>query len=240
MLNTTTQEVDNEKQVNVLWTGGWDSTFRLIQLAVAGAVIQPYYVLDPNRRSALKEIKQMYEIRSDLSLKYKDCVIKDINLIVLGTIEIDDKYLEAYKNLKKDRFLGDQYVFLAALSERVEDLELGIHKDDKAEYFVRKLVNKEKGSDSDEFTIFGRLKYPLLDYTKLSMEKEAEASNDLDILYKSWFCFTPINDTPCGLCSPCRYSISEGMGKRFTIRGKVYNKAPALFGRMRKLGNKFV
>jgi len=40
--------------VNLLWTGGWDSTFRLLQLILdTRATIQPVYVIDTARRSSL-------------------------------------------------------------------------------------------------------------------------------------------------------------------------------------------
>lgn len=240
MVDATTSDTGSKQQVNILWTGGWDSTFRMIQLAVSGAVIQPYYVIDTARISSLKEIKQMHTIKDDLSVKYKDCEIKDIKLIELSQIKISDKYVEAHKNLRKDSFMGSQYIWLAALAEQIQDLELSIHKDDTAEYFVRKLVNKEKELGSDEFTIFGRLRYPILDYTKIDMEKEAKTTNDLEILYKSWFCHKPINNTPCGICNPCKYTIAEGMGKRFTVRGKIYNKAPSLFLLTRRVVHKFI
>lgn len=34
---------------NVLWTSGWDSTFRIIQLIKEGREVQPYYIIDVNR-----------------------------------------------------------------------------------------------------------------------------------------------------------------------------------------------
>jgi len=240
MIDATISDTSSNQPVNILWTGGWDSTFRMIQLAVSGAVIQPYYVIDTARISSLTEIRQMYIIKDDLSLKYKDCEIRDIKLIELSRIDIPDKYVKVQKKLLKDSYIGSQYIWLAALSEQIEDLELSIHKDDTAEYFVRKLVNKEKGPESDEFTIFGRLKFPILDYTKPEMEEEAKTTGDLDILYKSWFCHKPINNTPCGICNPCRYTIAEGMGKRFTVRGKIYNKAPRLLSLTRKVVHRLI
>lgn len=226
--------IENDSAVKILWTGGWDSTFRMIQLASSGAVIQPYYVIDTNRRSSLTELKQIHRIREELSARYNHCSIEDVNLIEIGTIKVDDKFKDAHKRLLKDSFLGTQYVWLAALAEQVKDLELSIHKDDKAEYFASKSLDKNLQS-ADENIIFGNLKYPILNYTKLEMENEARSLGDLDILYKSWFCFDPINNTPCGACNPCRYTIEEGMSKRFTTRGKIYNKFPFVINAMRKV-----
>lgn len=226
--------------VKILWTGGWDSTFRMIQLASKGKVIQPYYIIDTARKSSLIEIRQIHRIKEDLSIKYSNCVIKDLILVELGTIKVDDKFKDAHKRLLKESFMGSQYAWIAALADQIKGLELSIHKDDKAEYFARKLINKEKNINSDEQIIFGNLQYPILDYTKLEMEEEAKSLGDLDILYKSWFCFSPINNTPCGICNPCKYSIEEGMLKRFNTRGKIYSKAPFVFKLIRRFANKVI
>lgn len=231
---------DEHNIVKILWTGGWDSTFRMIQLAANGATVQPYYIIDTARQSSLIEIRQIHRIKEDLSIKYPDCLIKDVKLIELGTIQIGDKFKLAHERLKKHSFMGSQYVWIAALAEQVKGLELSIHKDDKAEYFARKLISNEEDNKSDVYIIFGNLKYPILDYTKIEMEEEAKKLGDLDILYKSWFCFRPINNTPCGICNPCIYSIEEGMGKRFTTRGKIYNKAPRAFSVLRRVVSKVI
>ena len=230
--------IKHDSIVHILWTGGWDSTFRMIQLASRGAIIQPYYIIDTNRKSSLVEIRQIHRIKEDLSLKYESCLIKDLNIIELGTINVDNKFIDAHKRLLKESFMGSQYVWIAALAENIKGLELSIHKDDKAEYFARKCF--EQNENSDENMIFGNLKYPILNYTKLEMEDEARSLGDLDILYKSWFCFDPINNTPCGACNPCKYSIEEGMGKRFTLRGKIYNKAPRVVRGIRSIIRKIL
>lgn len=35
--------------VNILWTGGLDSSFRVIELSQMEVIIQPYYIIDPVR-----------------------------------------------------------------------------------------------------------------------------------------------------------------------------------------------
>lgn len=49
--------------VNILWTGGWDSTFRVVELSrMEGITIQPVYVIDPNRKSVPYELRAMDNI----------------------------------------------------------------------------------------------------------------------------------------------------------------------------------
>ncbi len=234
----------SNKCVNVLWTGGWDSSFRVIQAVKQGKTVQPYYVIDTNRQSSLKEIKQMQKIRAALSAKYSNGTINEIKYINIDSLVAEPKYKQAHSRLLKQNFMGTQYIWLSALSKQISNLELCIHRDDKAEFFVNKLEsqranNPDGARDSDEELIFGTLKYPILNYTKVKMAEECKKDGDLDILNMSWFCFSPINDTPCGLCNPCKYSLEEGMQNRFTTRGKLYSKAPVVFGTVRKIARRF-
>ena len=54
------------KIVYVLWTGGWDSTFRILQLQKKKSeekiIIQPIYVSDDSRKSEIKEIEAIKKI----------------------------------------------------------------------------------------------------------------------------------------------------------------------------------
>ena len=36
--------MENKETVYIFWTGGWDSTFRFLQLAEKDIIIQPLYV----------------------------------------------------------------------------------------------------------------------------------------------------------------------------------------------------
>ena len=64
--------------------------------------------------------------------------------------------------------------------------------------------------------VFGVYHYPLLDYTKLMMKKEAEEDGFIHLMNKTWFCYRPIDDAPCGTCSPCEQAIDAGLEYRFT------------------------
>ena len=49
---------------NLFWTGGWDSTFRVLQLLLLHKrSVQPYYVIDEDRRSTGMEIHTMIKIK---------------------------------------------------------------------------------------------------------------------------------------------------------------------------------
>jgi hypothetical protein len=62
--------------IHLLWTGGWDSTFRLIDLALTRKFrVQPYYLLDVSRRSTGHELLAMTRLR-DL-LERRDVAVRD-------------------------------------------------------------------------------------------------------------------------------------------------------------------
>lgn len=59
--------MNNEnKVVNILWTGGWDSTYRIVELFREQVQIQPIYCCDPSRGSMQKEVETMEKIRGAL------------------------------------------------------------------------------------------------------------------------------------------------------------------------------
>ncbi len=50
--------------VHVLWSGGWESTYRVLDLVFTEqAVVQPHYIVDINRPSSLHELRTMASIK---------------------------------------------------------------------------------------------------------------------------------------------------------------------------------
>lgn len=238
------------KRVNILWTSGWDSTFRLLQLAEKGNVeIQPYYVLDDGRPSTDIEIQRMKEIKEMILNKWPHSknLIKPIKFIKIGEIKKHPDVTSSYKVLREESFMGSQYEWLGWLSKNVGNLELCIHEDDKAHYFIRDYVSKvndvegeyykvdSKKCNKDVVNVFGNYNFPILTYTKLDMMKEAENKNFKDIMMNTWFCFTPINNEACGLCNPCKYAIEEGMSFRLSKSALRRYKYSFLYKVLRKM-----
>ena len=72
---------DNTNAVKLLWTGGWDSTFWLIySLLIKNYIVQPYYIIDPLRKSSLLEIQRINEIREMITRR-----LPKINELLLHT-----------------------------------------------------------------------------------------------------------------------------------------------------------
>jgi hypothetical protein len=226
-----------EKPVNLLWTSGWDSTYRLLSLVlIQQKTVQPFYVKDYLRASLEMEIKTMDKI--------KELVIKKAphaKQLILPTIYKDrqeigpnDVISARYKRLAATKPLGDQYEWLARYAEEdgVQDLELSIHQDDKARKFLEHYVVgedekenyrlKEEYADTD-LALFKYFRFPILNLTKLDMEQTAVQHNFLDIMNQTWFCHYPKNGKPCGLCTPCASTIEEGLRRRLPISSQLRN-----------------
>lgn len=61
------------------------------------------------------------------------------------------------------------------------------------------------------YNVLGNLILPLVDITKQDEERMAREKGWIDIMKLTWFCHSPINGKPCGLCNPCDDAISLGM-----------------------------
>ena len=225
------QPTNDPPVVNVLWTGGWDSTFRIVQLSTRNVIIQPYYLMD-NRNSEKYELNAIRTI-SDLirGRNTTRCTLKDVITTKVDDVVQDKETTDAYNAMRTVMKFGSQYDWLARFSIGINNLELTIHEGDKAlkviETFgkVAKLHNDKTGdyfildpavSSPEARMIFGNFHFPLLEYSKLAMKKETDEKGFGEIMDKTWFCYFPVNDAPCGVCNPCVYTIDEGMGYRFS------------------------
>jgi 7-cyano-7-deazaguanine synthase len=250
--NVDQLHLDNENNItkkevlNILWTGGWDSTYRLIMLSDKNITIQPFYVKD-NRYSeeyelhAIKNIKE--EILTKPSTRFS---INDLHIIHSKDIEKDSEITSSFDRLLKKQYMGSQYDWLARLAKNVNGLELCIHSDDQAYKVInafgkfKKMYDEELGayyildndaSEADLCNVFGNFRFPLIDENKINMMQKASQLNFDYVLDLTWFCYNPINNAPCGMCNPCQYAIEEGMSFRFTQKalkrykyGKAKNK----------------
>lgn len=224
--------MNNERTVvEILWTGGYDSSFRIVQLSRLDIDIQPYYLSD-NRKSEQNELKAILDITDALQKHPQTkCIFRPLIIVSMSQRIEDEKITQTYNRLLQTDFFGSQYDWLARFSKIHKGIELSIHQDDKAIILINKygklkrvfdstlgeyyILDKENSSE-DICTLFENYHFPLAHYTKLDMRKQYNAQNYTAIMKKTWFCFNPIDGKPCGTCNPCKYTIEEGMWRRFT------------------------
>jgi len=245
---TPERQAHTAEAVQLLWTGGWDSSFRLLQL-LAGTeqYIQPYYIIDTERRSTLTEVAQMSKIRAQAYQRFsnaKERLLPTV-IVAVGDIAPDQAITDSYHQLLHKTFLGSQYDWLArfAKEHQLHRLELAVDRRDLDPeelakegglyYYLKDRIARgedektgsyfymDSGNDEDDLRVFQDFRFPVIDMAKPEMKKEAEEGGYLDLLMNTWFCFRPIFGKPCGFCNPCRLAIEEGMGFRFTRFGML-------------------
>ena len=241
-----------KKPVKLFWTGGWDSTFRLIQLVLTyKKTVQPYYIIDHNRNSLLHEFRAMANIKNGLIRKnpdIKDLILPTIFKELNGISEIKT-ISESYCKLIKVETIAIQYEWLARFcaDEEITDMEIcnetAIYdadnrsrrlmgddlkkiESDYGNYY--KLSNKTQNKDL--YNIYGNFDFPVFDYTKLDMFQLAQKEKFVEVLKLTWFCLMPTKfSNPCGKCHPCRVVYREGLKWRLPLTAKFrYHTWPTL------------
>jgi 7-cyano-7-deazaguanine synthase len=215
---------------NVLWTGGWDSTYRILYLSRHEVELRPHYIYYENRRSRDIEIKTMEEISKDIQKDPKTkCTLRPLTIIQFKNIEINNDITQAFKRIRQEVLIGYQYEYLARYAGTLENLEIGVEQGGLAEQMMNTFgemirvrdelgmeywkVN-EQNSSEDLNKVFGLFKYPLYSMTKLDMKEKAIELGFINSMYKTWFCHFPRKGKPCGCCFPCNFTIEDGLPER--------------------------
>ena len=206
----------------VLWTGGWDSTFRVCELLlVHGRTVQPWYVIDRERRTTAREMRTMARIAAEIERRDRDARARLLRPQVRerADLEIPADLAAAARSVRARYRLPEQYVFLAALveAEQVATIEIAIDERREMPYLRDAVLAAGPGPAPDDWwsvdpednpadlaRIFAGMRLPVCEMTKTDMEMRAKAAGFADVLELTWFCRWPtILGHPCGQCVPC-------------------------------------
>ena len=224
---------DNKKTVEILWTGGYDSTFRIVQLSKLPVIVKPYYLQD--NRGICEEMELLAVKKITEIIKNKpgtQCDLLDLEIIPINKRIYDSEITRAYNKFKEQFGLGSQYEWLACFAKIHPGIELSLENCESPgssalkKYVALKTINDpqtgkysildEEKSQKDAVVLFKDYHFPILDLTKLEMKDEYIRYGCEDVMNLTWFCFTPVNREPCGLCNPCKITINEGLRWRFS------------------------
>ena len=233
-----------ESTTNLLWTGGWDSTFRLLWLLVVlKRAVRPYYLIDTDRISAGEEIKTIEKIREMIFRKYPDArgLLLLVKFRLVSEIKPDQGITDRFNALRSiDSELGGQYEWLArfAAQSRIT-FEMSAQLDSVPNcpgsvpnllkpYVVKRSEGAEdyyelaENPGNPDVEMFRSFRFPLFDLTKRQMQELAREQGFLDIMEQTWFCNRQLADgSPCGTCGPCCYLMREGLGGRIGLKGRL-------------------
>jgi hypothetical protein len=223
--------------VRLLWTGGWDSTFQLLRLLlVQGRHVVPYYLMRDRRPSVPFEIDTMARIRAVLAARFPQTRerLHPTRFFDVARLVPDPAITDAYEHTLLGTHLGRQYEWLAwfCAEHRIDEIQLCIHRDDKAHALLAPFVVEADQGDGDRthrldtrhrgrredatrlHLMFRHFTFPLFETSKLEMANEAGQRGWRELMDMTWFCHSPLRGKPCGICNPCLYTIEEGLGDR--------------------------
>jgi hypothetical protein len=218
--------------VALLWTSGWDSTYRMLELLLLHRVaVEPHYLTDPTRASTQMELQAMAHIAAHLREAYPHTreLLGPLRITAVAEVAHDPAIATALRQVRKRSFIGSQYEWLPAFCRQnaIDGIELSVHVDDKVQALLRSFATEFEHPagfrsvrvdpvhvGSAEYALFGCFSFPLFHIDKLGIGREAEARGWGAIMDMTWFCHTPAHGRPCGICAPCVYTIEEGLAHR--------------------------
>lgn len=234
--------MNDHPPVNLLWTGGWDSTFRLLDLLLHWRLsVQPIYCIDPTRKSNAQESIAMETIRRHLREQHPEAAdrLAAVQRYPVVPAFPDDRWESARQTALLTQKLGTQYAFIARtlatrkldLVEMAAEIPSNPHRliNDR---FVPAVVNgaptfvlsDQVPSDSPAHVLFSGCSFPLAKMTKPDEFNIAQERGYIELLKHTWFCHTPRpGNTPCGRCAPCDTVITDGFGWRMPLSARLRN-----------------
>jgi 7-cyano-7-deazaguanine synthase in queuosine biosynthesis len=240
----------------VLWTGGWDSTFQILRLIIIKEVpVQPVYVLNQYRRAASKELAAIKKIEMAIDRDFPNSrsLLKPIEVHSLENIDRNSEISALWDSVRRLYPIGRQYGWLARFCTATgyRQLQLCIHRDDKAHDAISEFVTLESEdcfhvgeefSGTPIYELFKYYQFPVFAMSKEDMGSLAKENGFFHIMCLTWFCHNSIDDKPCGVCNPCRYTVEEGLGWRLPLRSRliayalirIWQPAKALLSLIRK------
>jgi hypothetical protein len=233
-----TEDATRESPVKLLWTAGWDSTYRLLELVLMHKKsVQPYYFL-LERHSGAMERERMEQIKERLFQAYPAAqrLVMDTIFVPLGDVPPDIDALHAMRRLRAAggaRPLGGQYYHFAAAAKHLDlcDLELGLHAEEGPIWYEQLCANVHdvdggcrliREPRPAELEVLRRFTFPILKLTKTDMAMRAREAGFESLLELTWFCHKPDRKgRACGLCSPCRLTMEQGLARRIPRINRV-------------------
>lgn len=236
-------EIDKKKANLLLWTSGWDSTFRLLELVcLKKELVQPIYIIDEDRKSLQNELNSIEKITKAIHEKYpysKELILP-IKYYSKKDIIIKPEIKAAFEHIRNFIKIGSQYDWISSLcgQEKLKDVELCIFKNERTDILFNYINSEESIVAKDLFNneetktkeaiqlIFKHYLFPVLTIDKMDMYTTAKQNDWMEIMKLTWFCHRPKKGKPCGKCNPCSIAIIEGLGFRipFINRQKGYFK----------------
>ena len=208
---------ESKDTVNIFWTGGLDSTFRLMQLLTTTSdLVQPHYIVRHEDSTGV-EIATMIKIRRAIVRKYPDMRSRFlptiyINEDLIPRFEDIEEHIEELKQIGK---VAEQYQLMSNYCREYipGKIEVALTSISREKTFFEHFKNSEA---------FEHFTYPTVGLTKKDMLYIAKNNDWEKFLYMTSFCRRPkIKIKPCGTCGPCIDAAVAGMGFRLPLIARI-------------------
>ena len=227
-----------ENVARIFWSGGWDSTFRILTLlSETDLAIQPYYVIDPERPSAAIELETIYFLRDQMQryLGLDSSRLLPMETIAMDAIPEDAEVDCAHQELRKHGYVGLQYAWLARFArwQQLENIELSVERGINIYPHIEGKIERTFHNDGTNYrlateaypeaTVFGPFLFPLIMRSSREIHAEAADRGWDCVLDRTWFCYRPVAGRyPCGSCRPCVYIMDKNPERyRLPLLGRV-------------------
>ncbi|PXY40736.1 hypothetical protein DMB65_10900 [Flavobacterium cheongpyeongense] len=220
---------------NLLWTSGWDSTFRLLQIIlVEKENVQPIYVIDQTRKSLKVELEGIKKILNEIKELHPEAYKLILPVwYAEDDITINKEIKESSVYINSFVKLGSQYSWLAQFCHNynLNNVEICNDKNLKADSLTNFLItnyikadytdieNREKYNKID--TVFKYFSFPVSTLSKRDMLAIAKEKKWENIMFLTWFCHKPRKNKACGKCNPCINVIKKDMGFRIPVFNRM-------------------
>jgi 7-cyano-7-deazaguanine synthase in queuosine biosynthesis len=218
----------NPQIVYIFLTGGYDSVFRLCQLAMSHTPVQGIYLnlanvdgIENHRTNATYEMTAIETAVIELRKMGYGQYVYPVHLIT--SVKLSPKVRKiCYRFYKSGKWARPvtQYVYMIEVSMQLNKIiETGVLCDKSAvihktigKYIDPKtqMINTEKiiADGKSTLLIFRNLRFPLCGNTKHQMLMYAKKNGFAHILKKTISCWYPgRNGKPCGNCNMCKERI---------------------------------
>ncbi len=212
----------NQNLSYVFWTGGQDSTFRILWLTlVEEKQVQPIYIIDESRTTWTLEISTIQKLSILIRNSCVKSLLYPINIYCKSDFPVDSEISCLFESVKKKCHIGTQYKWLAQFCKNLNFMPKSIelcmtkHEEGPTELQKQIFINPYEDlniSNNEACKLFSYYSFPLIHTSKKKMLEYAREYNFFDILNKSWFCHEPILNRPCGYCRPCQIAAKDLSG----------------------------
>jgi hypothetical protein len=212
---------EKEELHHVFWTGGLDSTFRVLNLLfTTNELVQPHYIVR-HEESTGNEIDAMNNIRRAVLRDYPELHVRFQPTIYTNEdlIPIMDDVVAAIEEIRKTVNILEQYEIIARYCRAFQIKKIDL----TYEMFMDKNANAINAGTFFGTTFpFEPIANPHKDMYKKDYYTIARKDGWDKYLDMTSFCRRPVKKTkPCGTCGPCYETMTSGLGFRLPLKARI-------------------